>query len=108
MHDHSICICDSLGKEYKEIAYQVLHYLHFERIFFYGKHLETSQWNVYYLSRCLMFPYQTDSSSCGPFACIMAKAVVLNRKYVFTCDDYRRGSIARFTIANEFMLGRLI
>lgn len=81
--------------DYPIYTTSVLRYLALEYFRHYGKIFSYDLWRVCIYSNQPAFPDQTDSHSCGPYICMMAKAIVYMLHFSF------HPQAARFTIATE-------
>jgi hypothetical protein len=76
MSAHIIFYCDSMGKACREVIIsQIYRYLNLEYFYKFGDAMKTNEWVVCNYCSSTSFPRQSDSSSCGPYICVMAKAI---------------------------------
>jgi Ulp1 family protease len=67
-----------------------------------GYTIDFLKWNITYYNRLTCFVKQHDGSSCGPYVCQMAKAIIHHKFFQFTPN------MARRTIARELSTRALI
>ncbi len=93
--EKKIYICDSMNGSYQHITSQIIRYTAIEYFRKYGSLMNYDNFTICNYAKTTGFPIQNDGHSCGPYVCMMAKAVVYNMQFQFNAID------ARNTIAGE-------
>ncbi len=97
-----IHVCDSLGDNVFEAVRQLLCYLGLEYFILYKQKMNYNSWKIVHFADQECFVKQSDKNNCGPYVCLMAKALLCQRKFTFD------KSKARHTIACELKSGKLV
>ncbi len=85
-----IFYCDSLGAHDQSILNKVCSHIRLE-IKCSGKaSIDMSNWKVYYYCESPHFPIQNDQTSCGPYICMMAKATLFKKLFIFDKSKVRQ------------------
>lgn len=93
--EKTIYFCDSLNGTYSQHDCQIIRYIAVEYFRKFGAIMSPTCLRFCNYTSADGFPLQTDSSSCGPYVCMMAKAIVFNMQFRFSSQE------ARLTIADE-------
>lgn len=75
----------------------ILRYIALEYFRHSGQSFNYNSWRVCIYANQPDFPIQSNGHSCGPYVCMMAKAIVHNLHFTFNAQT------ARFTIASELI-----
>jgi hypothetical protein len=92
-----ITFCNSLKENHLNLLSQVINLLSALNVYQYGEQMSKSAFRICYLNEQVDFPFQNDKYSCGPYVCLMVKAVLLKAKFIF---HHRRG---RNSIVNDII-----
>lgn len=98
--DCFVYVCDSKGKKYENGILQLLMYLGLECIMKSNFAIVYDDWKIFNYSAQPGFPIQFDSSSCGPYVCMMAKCIVYRKRFPTSKNEVIN---FRKTIANELL-----
>jgi hypothetical protein len=90
-----IYFCDSLNGTYLQHDCQIVRYISVEYFRKFGSIMPLTYLRFCNYASANGFPLQTDNNSCGPYVCMMAKAIVYNMQFRFSSLE------ARQTIADE-------
>ena len=93
--ERTLYICDSKNQIYSDHTSQIMRYIAVEHFKKFGQCLSTKELRICNYSSSPNFPVQTDAHSCGPYVCMMAKAIVYSMQFNF------QPAQARNTIAQE-------
>ena len=99
-----IYYCDSMKSMYRQVVNQCVRFLTCNYACCTGQSLDLSAWSFCnYCEDDEQFPMQTDCHNCGPYVCIMAKCILLQRKL-----QYLNVAELRYTILQELCSGVLL
>ena len=94
-------VCDSFAEPYREIVLAIMNFLSQTSLIERRVQLDVRNWKINYFHNRKDFHKQSDSSSCGPYMCIMAKCIEFNLEFAF------HSVMARHVIAHELLTNRL-
>ena len=90
-------VCDSFAEPYREIVLAIMNFLSQTSLIERRVQLDVRTWKINYFHNRKDFHKQSDSSSCGPYICIMAKCIEFNLEFAF------HSVMARHVIAHELL-----
>ena len=97
-------ISDPLGSDHNAVVHKFVRYLCFKFTSLTGRTFPIEEWKC--CKYCLAdwsFPLQSDSNNCGPYVCLIAKCIILNRCLRVAC-----AKSLRWTVCQELVSQRLL
>ena len=89
IENKTIIACDSMGIDYENVWKQIIRYIGFDTYIHTQKSAALNEWKLSYFHNQKNFKRQEDNISCGPYVCLMAKAIVTGDKFEFDKEKCR-------------------
>jgi hypothetical protein len=88
--ENKLYVCDSMNGTYPYYNNQIARYIAIEYFRKFGTNIDYNSFSKYIYASQTGFPTQQDSHSCGPYVCMMAKAIVHQMQFSFRAHDARQ------------------